>query len=241
MCSPRFLYSQTVLEGKEGIDAGTTFPVTATFTEIGRIPGATVLTLSHGSVSRTHAELEQIAGDDDEDLWLLKDVGSGNGTFVKGERLVSNKRKRLTNNTEVQFGEVKCVFKVGPAATLNGDNGGRDNAEQTEEYDSDASEDLMACHPLRPVTSSPDTRVVTESGPRVGQPSSVGAASSAFEDGGLDDDEDDIGGATQVDDDGSVTEMEEDEDSGLACPSGTPTLSPSLKPQSLKRRAQTQC
>ena len=95
---------------------------------------------------------------------------------------------------------------------MNGDNGGRDDAEQTEEYDSDASEDLMACRPLHPVISSPDTGVVTEIGPRAGQASPVGAPSSAFEDGELDDDEDEIGGATQVDDDGSVTEMEEDED-----------------------------
>ncbi|GAB2797180.1 DUF1707 and FHA domain-containing protein [Streptomyces chlorus] len=57
-------------------------PATAHPLRIGRDP-ANGLRLNHETVSRAHAELRQQGG-----LWVLRDLGSTNGTTVNGRRVV---------------------------------------------------------------------------------------------------------------------------------------------------------
>lgn len=70
---------------------------------IGRRPDAS-LTISSPTISNLHAELELR----DESL-ILRDLGSTNGTFVNGRRIVSE--HEVTRGDLVQFAQV--VFRVG--------------------------------------------------------------------------------------------------------------------------------
>jgi hypothetical protein len=69
---------------------------------VGRGPGAT-LRLSDVTVSRHHAELRQVG-----DSWMLRDLGSMNGTEVNGLRITSPVRVRPGDR--VQFGAVPFVL-----------------------------------------------------------------------------------------------------------------------------------
>ncbi|MGW0826034.1 FHA domain-containing protein [Streptomyces sp. NPDC002845] len=65
---------------------------------IGRDP-ANGLRLSHETVSRVHAELSRQGG-----LWVLRDLGSTNGTSVNGRRVIGAAVVR--NGDQVSFGRM---------------------------------------------------------------------------------------------------------------------------------------
>lgn len=65
---------------------------------IGRDPGAT-LVLDHGTISRQHAEITCDGGS-----YLLRDLGSKNGTFVNGERLEPHRVRILQPRDQVRIG-----------------------------------------------------------------------------------------------------------------------------------------
>ncbi|MEU8221671.1 DUF1707 and FHA domain-containing protein [Kribbella sp. NPDC048915] len=69
---------------------------------IGRGPGAT-LRLADDSVSRAHAELRHVG-----DRWLLRDLGSMNGTWVNDSRITTTVRVRPGDR--VAFGAVEFTF-----------------------------------------------------------------------------------------------------------------------------------
>ncbi len=60
--------------------------------------------ISEPSVSTTHAKLQRR-----EDLWVLSDLGSTNGTFVEGERITEE--IALTPGSTLRFGEVAVLFE----------------------------------------------------------------------------------------------------------------------------------
>lgn len=70
---------------------------------IGRAPECG-LRLDHPSVSRTHAELAADAGG-----WVLRDLGSKNGSHVDGARLPE---ARLDRACWLRFGDVHCEFAL---------------------------------------------------------------------------------------------------------------------------------
>jgi hypothetical protein len=72
-------------------------------TRIGRATGQDIH-LVHPSVSREHAVLEPTAG-----AWLLRDLGSKNGTFIDGRRV---DEARIENSAWLRFGDVMCEFNV---------------------------------------------------------------------------------------------------------------------------------
>lgn len=85
-----------------GSMAGTVFEVTDDVSVIGRSPDST-FTIREKRASRRHAQLERRA----DGLWLT-DLGSTNGTLVRGELV--GEPVRLRNGDEFQIGE--CVFEV---------------------------------------------------------------------------------------------------------------------------------
>jgi hypothetical protein len=69
---------------------------------IGRGPGAT-LRMADISVSRFHAELRHV-----DDGWLLRDLGSMNGTFLNGMRITTPVRVRAGDH--IRFGTVSYLL-----------------------------------------------------------------------------------------------------------------------------------
>jgi predicted component of type VI protein secretion system len=58
-----------------------------------------------GTVSRLHAVLEKIGSD-----WVLRDLGSRNGTFLNGERLFSE--RVLRPGDEIRIGQTRLVYRA---------------------------------------------------------------------------------------------------------------------------------
>jgi NADPH-dependent 2,4-dienoyl-CoA reductase/sulfur reductase-like enzyme/pSer/pThr/pTyr-binding forkhead associated (FHA) protein len=71
---------------------------------IGRQAGVDFL-IDNGSVSRRHAEISYANGQ-----YILRDVGSANGTFVNGSRLDSGSTHLLKHGDRLRFGNVPYVF-----------------------------------------------------------------------------------------------------------------------------------
>lgn len=57
-------------------------------------------------VSRRHAEIRR--GSDD--VLVLIDIGSSNGTFLNGERLQPLERHNITDSDEIRLGELKVII-----------------------------------------------------------------------------------------------------------------------------------
>jgi pSer/pThr/pTyr-binding forkhead associated (FHA) protein len=72
---------------------------------IGRSPLSDVVLTADAQVSRTHAVLERIA-----DRWIVRDVGSRNGTYVNGERV--REPVRLQAGDELRIGKSVLVLTV---------------------------------------------------------------------------------------------------------------------------------
>ena len=76
---------------------------------LGREPGCDVL-LASPTVSRRHALVAPT-----EDGWIVRDLGSGNGTFLDARRV---DEARLPNGVAIRFGSVTAWFEEEPAAPL---------------------------------------------------------------------------------------------------------------------------
>lgn len=94
--------AQPVLEG-EGSFAGLSFPLDRARLVVGRIGPAEVL-LEDDSVSRRHAEIVKTG-----QRFSVRDLGSSNGTFLNGERVVE---AELQPGDVVCFGVVELTFVV---------------------------------------------------------------------------------------------------------------------------------
>ena len=67
---------------------------------IGKDPGCTIV-LQDGYMSSKHAEIKAEGG-----IWVLKDLGSTNGTYVNDKRV---DKQELVDNDMIMFG--KCLVK----------------------------------------------------------------------------------------------------------------------------------
>jgi hypothetical protein len=72
-------------------------------TLIGTDPASCNLVLQDKFMSSKHAEIKVEAG-----LWMLKDLGSTNGTYVNDKRV---DKQELVDNDFVKFGQALCRFK----------------------------------------------------------------------------------------------------------------------------------
>jgi len=106
-------------------DSGVRVPVHAR-TVIGRSSGSTVR-LQSRHVSGEHARIVWRAG-----RWLLRDLGSRNGTFVDGTRLPTGEDHVLEKGARVGFGDADCgwVFAddAPPVAVAAPEDGGEPRA-----------------------------------------------------------------------------------------------------------------
>jgi pSer/pThr/pTyr-binding forkhead associated (FHA) protein len=93
-----------VLVVKRGQNAGSRFNLTSAVTTAGRHPESDIF-LDDVTVSRRHVEIV-VAGDG----FLVRDVGSLNGTYVNRERI---DEAPLANGDELQIGKFKLVFLQG--------------------------------------------------------------------------------------------------------------------------------
>lgn len=92
---------------KTGPTPGRTYPLEKTEISIGREIGSDVF-INEAEVSRRHARLTQQAG-----TYLLEDLGSTNGTFVNGQRLMSP--HLMQPGETILVGEnTTLVFEVAP-------------------------------------------------------------------------------------------------------------------------------
>ena len=77
---------------------------------IGRQPGISLL-IDHASVSRRHAEISSVDGQ-----YVLRDMGSSNGTFVNTAPLPPGSAHLLQPGDRLQFGRVTYLFQVQQSA-----------------------------------------------------------------------------------------------------------------------------
>ena len=107
--SPRTAYlTGRLLDGKVS-----EFPVTGR-TTLGRHP-ANTLRLADREVSKEHACIER-AGN----TYLVKDLGSSNGTYVNGRRI---REHRLKDGDEITLGNSRLTFRSGDLLTSTGSPG----------------------------------------------------------------------------------------------------------------------
>jgi hypothetical protein len=71
---------------------------------LGSDEGSADIALADPAVSRVHAVLERVGT-----TWLVRDLGSRNGTRVNGERLTS--QRRLHDGEEILVGRTRLVFR----------------------------------------------------------------------------------------------------------------------------------
>jgi pSer/pThr/pTyr-binding forkhead associated (FHA) protein len=90
---------------KRGPNAGSRFLLDADVTTAGRHPESDIF-LDDVTVSRRHAEFVR-----EGDHFLVRDVGSLNGTYLDRERIES---AGLAGGDEVQIGKYRLVFLAGP-------------------------------------------------------------------------------------------------------------------------------
>jgi pSer/pThr/pTyr-binding forkhead associated (FHA) protein len=86
---------------KRGPNAGSKFILDADVTRAGRHPDSDIF-LDDITVSRRHAEILRV-----DDRYVVKDVGSLNGTYLNRERI---EEAALSNGDELQVGKFRLVF-----------------------------------------------------------------------------------------------------------------------------------
>jgi FHA domain/Bacterial regulatory proteins, luxR family len=77
---------------------------------LGRTGEADISLSSDASVSRLHSAIERYPGG-----WVLRDLGSTNGTFVNGERLAGD--RPLKSGDEIRLGTCVFIFHTGTSTT----------------------------------------------------------------------------------------------------------------------------
>jgi pSer/pThr/pTyr-binding forkhead associated (FHA) protein len=91
----------------EGPHAGHIYRLHPDVTLIGRDPSCDIL-LDDTAVSRHHAKVRVVEGEDKQKLFVIQDMATENGTFVNDEEIVKHE---LTDGDRVLIGRKKLIFK----------------------------------------------------------------------------------------------------------------------------------
>lgn len=102
-----FPESTAMVVVKRGPNAGSKFALDSDVTHAGRHPDSDIF-LDDITVSRRHAEVVRSG-----DGYLIRDVGSLNGTYLNRERI---EEASLANGDELQIGKFRLVFFSGTTA-----------------------------------------------------------------------------------------------------------------------------
>ena len=81
---------------------------------IGRGPSNDLALEADSKVSRLHAVMERY-----QSGWAIKDLGSRNGTFVNGERLITE--RVLRPGDEVSIGDTRLAYRLDEAPGAEGE------------------------------------------------------------------------------------------------------------------------
>jgi pSer/pThr/pTyr-binding forkhead associated (FHA) protein len=88
---------------RSGAMRGRRLPITLAVVNVGRADYNDIV-IADPSVSTTHAKLQRR-----DDVWVLSDLGSTNGTYVEGEPVTGE--TALTPGTTLRFGDVAALFE----------------------------------------------------------------------------------------------------------------------------------
>jgi pSer/pThr/pTyr-binding forkhead associated (FHA) protein len=91
----------------EGIHAGKIFRLHSDVTLIGRDPSCDIV-LDDQAISRQHVKIRSDEGDEDEQVFVLHDLATENGTFVNDEEVLKHE---LSDGDHVRMGRTQMVFK----------------------------------------------------------------------------------------------------------------------------------
>lgn len=143
---------------RSGAFRGKRLPVKTPVVNIGRADYNDVV-IAEPSVSTTHAKLQRR-----DEVWVLSDLGSTNGTYVEGEPVTGE--TALTPGTTLRFGEVAVLFEPlddHPAAPLPG-------TRVMERVDVPPAGAPPSGEPAAPEESRPIRRPIRASAPRPSGP-----------------------------------------------------------------------
>lgn len=102
--APNLGLGEAVLVVQRGMGEGASYLLVGDVVTAGREPDSDLF-LDDVTVSRQHAELRRMTGG-----WLLRDVGSLNGTYVNRQRI---EEVALAPGDEVQIGKYRFAYLVG--------------------------------------------------------------------------------------------------------------------------------
>lgn len=80
---------------------------------IGRTPSSDIV-VTHAQVSSRHAQVEQADG-----RIYVTDLGSANGTYVNGHRLIAGQRVEVTNGQKIYIGPMPVQLQLSAAGEVN--------------------------------------------------------------------------------------------------------------------------
>lgn len=78
---------------------------------VGRSP-KNDLVITHDSISRQHCQIELVKG-----VFYITDLGSSNGSFIDGQRLVPNVRSPFISSQQLTLGKIECEISENSAPT----------------------------------------------------------------------------------------------------------------------------
>ena len=98
------------IPGPRGVNVVVLSP--GTRVTVGKDPSNTVVVADDPTVSRLHASLEHFPAG-----WCLQDLGSRNGVFVNGERVLAT--RALRSGDEIRVGGTRITFRSDAAGDVN--------------------------------------------------------------------------------------------------------------------------
>jgi pSer/pThr/pTyr-binding forkhead associated (FHA) protein len=117
---------------RSGEMRGRRLPITLAVANVGRADYNDIV-LVDPSVSTTHAKLQRR-----DDVWVLSDLGSTNGTFVEGEPVTGE--TALTPGTTLRFGDEAVLFEPHDEPLPVGSRAGSPAAEPVPPWAAEAAE-----------------------------------------------------------------------------------------------------
>jgi hypothetical protein len=94
--------SRTILEIIQGVDSGKIFPLEGNELHIGRHAQCEIV-LSDLEVSRRHLKISKMDG-----KWVVDDLGSTNGTWINGQRIV---KQEVYPGDQVEIGQTVFILR----------------------------------------------------------------------------------------------------------------------------------